>query len=345
MEEEVEVYLVNGQRYNVTDWPEPYKILWLSENLNAEKVEPEGDEIKMDTSIFGIPGGLGPKPEASNAGYEEFDLTSLINTLYSDEIKEFDAENPVKDMPFWEVFIGGSVIEGTDELEYNKITEITDRGFDEPWDADLKSSIINAAVNPKFIKEDYTPTGVPGEIIPDEREMYSQPDVSRFKNQPSITAALDEGLITVNDLTLGMYPGYTGWVDTYGDRVAGAKMNSGIKLPNGKELTNAEVYKIMWQNDMPYDTEVEKIKRRARNKVNRFVLQDASQIQTIIDASKLNQPYIFEDQAVEDTFVNDVFNEEALSLDPDFNIKDFNGFLNGRGYRKDLERSLELLKR
>jgi len=344
MEEEVEVYLVNGQRYNVTDWPQQYKILWLSENLDAKKVEPEGDEIKIDTSIFGIPGGVSSKTEDTNAGYEEFDLTSIINTLYSDEIKKFDAENPVTDMGFVETLLGGSVIEGNDKFEANQITEITDRSFDEPWDADLESSIINAALNPKFIKEDYTPTGVQDEIIPDEREMYSQPDVSKFKNQPSITAALDEGLITKHDLTLGMYPGYTGWVDYYGDKVAGAKMGSGITLPDGRELTNAEVYKIMWQNDMPYDTNVEKLKRRARNKVNRFVLQDANQIQTIIDASKLNQPYIFEDQAVEDTFVNDVFNEEALSLDEDFNIKDFNGFLNGRGYREDLERSLELLK-
>ena len=354
--EETEVYLVNGERVNVTDWPQQYKILWLSNNLNAERVEAKEDEVRVDRSMFG-------KPDISvstdtNAGYKDFDLTSLIKDLYRDDVQQFDEKYPaVPESPQGITAVGDWLVEGLtipdpENTEYSKILGLQHEDYKNK--PEVKSAIINAAINPIDIDKPGR-TGVPGEIMYEglglsddskneyELEMYSQQDVSRFMKQPSIQKALELGFINKKDLALGMYPGYTAWVETMGDQISDDP--SGIKLPDGRELTNREVYKIMWKNDMPYDSEVEKLKRRARNKVNKFVLQDAHQIETIIDLEKLNQPYIFEEYAVEDTFVNDVFNEEALSLDEDFNIKDFNGFLNNRGFKNNLQQKiLELNK-
>ena len=73
-----------------------------------------------------------------------------------------------------------------------------------------------------------------------------------------------------------------------------------------------------------------RLKREARRKVDRFVLRSPDQIESIIDLTKLDQPYIFEEFAEEDGFVEELFGVESLKIDPNFNIRDFNGFLVNR---------------
>ena len=274
--EEVEVYLVNGERVNVTDWPHQYKILWLSNNLNAERVEAKEDDLPVDKSMFG-------KPDISvstdtNAGYKDFDLTSLIKDLYRDDVQQFDEKYPaVPESPQGITAVGDWLVEGLtipdpENTEYSKMLGLQHEDYKNK--PEVKSAIINAAINPIDIDKPGR-TGVPGEIMYEglglsddskneyELEMYSQQDVSRFMKQPSIQKALELGFINKKDLALGMYPGYTAWVETMGDQISDDP--SGIKLPDGRELTNREVYKIMWKNDMPYDSEVENLKMRARN--------------------------------------------------------------------------------
>ena len=103
--EELEIYLVDGERVNVSNWPEQYKILWLSNNLNAKRVDAKEDEIPVDKSMFGTP-DLSPVLPDTNAGYQDFNLTNIIKNLYSDEVQAFDIKNPpvqddkLLDVPF-----------------------------------------------------------------------------------------------------------------------------------------------------------------------------------------------------------------------------------------------------
>ena len=58
----------------------------------------KGDEIALDTSIFGIPGGITPESEIGPdmygpslpQGYQDFDLTELTNQLFSRDIEKYD---------------------------------------------------------------------------------------------------------------------------------------------------------------------------------------------------------------------------------------------------------------
>jgi len=346
MEEELFIYqLPTGDRVNLTNTTDVSRMLWLSFNSDAKRVEPNEEEITLDTSIFGIPGGIKPTPAPDHypgigpQPYDQFDLNTMLEQLTSSKIKQYDQETPA-DITMVDAIFGAS----PQDTEFAKITSITD----DLNNKELRSAIINAALNPKVIKEDYTQTGVEDEIIYEglgldhKDEMYSQQDVAGFMRQPSIKKALDAGLITEKDLALGMYPGYTAWLETMGNQVSNEP--SGIKLPDGRELTTREVFKIMWQNDMPFNTDVERVKREGRRKVDRFVLKTPKQIESVIDAEKLNQPYIFEEFAVDDEFVDNMFNIEALSRDKDFNIKDFNGFLNQRGHIEDIQNAITKLE-
>tara|TARA_R100000664_G_scaffold32744_1_gene48175 strand:- start:616 stop:8517 length:7902 start_codon:yes stop_codon:yes gene_type:complete len=348
MEEELFIYqLPTGDRVNLTNATDVSRMLWLTYNSDAERVEPNQEEITLDTSIFGVPGGIQPVespdyyPGIGPQPYDQFDLNTMLEQLTSSKIKQYDKETP-SDITMVDAIFGAS----PQDTEFAKISGITD---DITNNAELRSAIINAALNPKVEKEDYIRTGVEGESIYEglgldpEFELYSQKDVGGFMRQPSIKKALDAKLITKKDLALGMYPGYTGWVESMGNNIDEGP--SGIKLPNGKELTNREVFKIMWQNDMPFNTDVERVKREGRRKVNRFVLKTPKQIESIIDAEKLNQPYIFEEYAIDDEFIDSIFNTKALSRDKDFNIKDFNGFINHRGHREDIQNTIKRLEK
>ena len=337
--EELEIYqLPDGQRVDITNWPDDYKFIWLAENSEAEAVEPKGDEIALDTSIFGIPGGITPESEIGSdmygpslpQGYQDFDLTEMTNQLFSRDIEKYDKK------------MGGFDSDEKFNTKLNLSLEDIKR-------EDVKDAVIKNYIDLQkniFGEFDERIPGLEGELASgtdsysqEDRDsaVYGKIDRQTFINQPSIKLALEEGMITVGDLQNGMYPGYTAWPKNASKEISGM---SGITTPEGYELSNAEVYEIMWQTDMPFNTDVERLKRESRRKVNRFVLKTPGQIESIIDLQKLNQPYIYEEFAEDDGFIESFFSTEALSQDPDFNIKDFNGFLANRGHKNYLQEQL-----
>ncbi len=105
-------------------------------------------------------------------------------------------------------------------------------------------------------------------------------------------------------------------------------------------------------------------KNRARRKISAFQSKSDSEIDSYIDLRKLNQPYIYEDSYVAEneqvnegmkmyspelaemlgqgtSFVDEMYDNDALSS-RNINTRDFGGFLQAKGYDKDLKRFLEL---
>ena len=335
--EELEIYqLPDGQRVDITNWPDDYKFIWLAENSEAEAVEPKGDEIALDTSIFSQ--YISPKSQAGPdmygpslpQGYQDFDLTEMTNQLFSREIEKYDRK------------MGG--FDSDEKFDTKLNLSLEDLKREDVKDAVLRNYIdLQKNIRGEF---DERIPGLEGELASgidsysqEDRDnaVYGKIDRQTFINQPSIKLALEEGMITIGDLQNGMYPGYTAWPKNASKEISGM---SGITTPEGYELSNAEVYEIMWQTDMPFNTDVERLKRESRKKVDRFVLKTPGQIESIIDLQKLNQPYIYEEFAEDDGFIESFFSTDALSQDPDFNIKDFNGFLANRGHKKYLQEQL-----
>lgn len=339
--EELEIYqLPDGERVDISSWPEDTKFLWLASNPGAKVTEPSQQELetfKPDKSIFsGIPiieesVTMGPEQPGLNIPYEDFDLNALTNNLFSQEVQAFDRER------------------GT--LDDTELFDITFAREDK-LDDETKKTILQAyninrnklkpeASNYSFSSLDDETSGFGSDAPFPEDAMYQQQDVKMFLKQPSILKALEEGLITKQDLSQGMYPGYTSWPTRTSGSIEGM---SGITTDEGRELSNAEVYELMWQYDMPYNNDVERLKREARKKVDRFVLRSPNQIESIIDLTKLDQPYIFEEFAEEDGFVEELFGVESLKMDTNFNIKDFNGFLVNRQHKKYLQDALQKIE-
>ena len=84
------------------------------------------------------------------------------------------------------------------------------------------------------------------------------PDLLSEQGLAAVQKALEDGLITKQDLSQGMYPGFTSWPTRTSGSIEGM---SGIITDDGRELSNAEVYELMWQYDMPYNNDVERLKR------------------------------------------------------------------------------------
>ena len=334
--EELFIYqLPDGQRVDVSNWPETEKFLWLASNPNAKAVEATEEETNMQTideSMFG--GGkirILPETPFSQTGipYEDFDLNKMTQNLFSENIQAFDREKG--------------------ELDD---TELFDTTFfrEDKLDDETKKTILQAYnINKNKLDPEasnFSISGIEGigvgtDVDYPEDAVYQQQDAKLFLNQPGILKALEEGLITKQDLSQGMYPGYTSWPTRTSGEIEGM---SSITTDEGRQLSNAEVYELMWQYDMPYHTNVERLKREARRKVDRFVLRNPSQIEAIIDLEKLDQPYIFEEFAEEDGFVEDFFGVESLKIDPNFNIKDFNGFLVNRQHKDYIQGMLNKVK-
>ena len=297
--EELFIYqLPDGQRVDVSNWPETEKFLWLASNPNAKAVEATEEELSMqpmDESMFGS-GNMRILPETpfSQTGipYEDFDLNKMTQNLFSENIQAFDREKG--------------------ELDDKELFNITFDREDE-LDDETKKTILQAYnINKNKLDPEasnFSISGIEGigvgtDVDYPEDAVYQQQDAKLFLNQPGILKALEEGLITKQDLSQGMYPGYTSWPTRTSGEIEGM---SSITTDEGRQLSNAEVYELMWQYDMPYHTNVERLKREARRKVDRFVLRNPSQIEAIIDLEKLDQPYIFEEFAEEDGFVEDFF--------------------------------------
>ena len=85
-------------------------------------------------------------------------------------------------------------------------------------------------------------------------------------------------------------------------------------------------------------------KKRARKKISMFQSKSDSEIESYIDLQKLNQPFIYEDKYVaegEVPFVDEMYDNNSLTS-RNINTLDFGGFLQSKGYDKDLKRFLEL---
>jgi len=190
-------------------------------------------------------------------------------------------------------------------------------GIDVETQYDLFAGDIDGNEELKQRIEDYKS----GKLIPFKEGDYEATDWLKFNSNPNLEEALKLGLISSMDLKYGMYPGHTDWVDK-------ADMSADAR--------------IAWKNEMPYDSDIERLKRESRRKVDRFILKNPYQIDTEIDARKLNQPFIFEEYEENDGFVDEVFDVENLSKNIEkFNLKDFNGFLVNRGHKKYIQNFID----
>jgi hypothetical protein len=79
----------------------------------------------------------------------------------------------------------------------------------------------------------------------------------------------------------------------------------------------------------------------AIKKVNAFRTKRPDEIETYINVSKLNTPYIYEDYNEGDDFVSTLFDSNELAS-RNINLNDFNGFLTEKGYKDDIKRMKEL---
>ena len=337
--EELEIYqLPDGERVDISRWPEDTKFLWLASNPGAKISEPSQEELanfKPDTSIFsGIPiieesVTMGPQPPGLSIPYEDFDLNALTNNLFSQEVQAFDRQKGTLD--------DKELFDTTFDISLN-IDDETKKNVLQAYNININKLDPEAS---NFSISGMENIGAGTDADYPEDAVYQQQDAKLFLNQPSIQKALEDGLITKQDLSQGMYPGFTSWPTRTSGSIEGM---SGIITDDGRELSNAEVYELMWQYDMPYNNDVERLKREARRKVDRFVLRSPDQIESIIDLTKLDQPYIFEEFAEEDGFVEELFGVESLKLDPNFNIRDFNGFLVNRQHKKYLQNALQKIE-
>ena len=124
-------------------------------------------------------------------------------------------------------------------------------------------------------------------------------DYNDFKNDTNLASAYAMGKITDEDLRNSGIVEKTGPVSVF-------------ETPNVQENTES------------------------LNNVNKFVTKTKEQIDDIVSFKKLDQPYQFQDnEGSDDTFVKDNFNVADLEKRRGFNVKDFNGFLQENGYKKD----------
>jgi hypothetical protein len=81
----------------------------------------------------------------------------------------------------------------------------------------------------------------------------------------------------------------------------------------------------------------ERSKQESINKISSLRQKTKEEIDLAINQGKLNTPYKYEELASEDSFVDDVYGEAELAL-LNINPKDFDGFLEEKGYKKDFIR-------
>jgi len=79
----------------------------------------------------------------------------------------------------------------------------------------------------------------------------------------------------------------------------------------------------------------------AKRKIATYQVKTPDEVNSYINIQKLNQPYIYEGDLEDASLVNEIYNGEELA-ETNTNINDFGGFLQERGFDKDLKRFLEL---
>lgn len=72
----------------------------------------------------------------------------------------------------------------------------------------------------------------------------------------------------------------------------------------------------------------------AKNKISALRMKTQEEMDFAIQQKRLDKPYAYESSASEDTFVNDLY-DSSLLASMNINPKDFDGFLEERGFKKD----------
>ncbi len=72
----------------------------------------------------------------------------------------------------------------------------------------------------------------------------------------------------------------------------------------------------------------------AKNKISALRVKTQEEIDFAIQQKRLDTPYAYQNSASEDTFVNDLY-DSSLLASMNVNPKDFDGFLEERGFKKD----------
>tara|TARA_R110000782_G_scaffold270024_1_gene369300 strand:- start:42 stop:6236 length:6195 start_codon:yes stop_codon:yes gene_type:complete len=78
-----------------------------------------------------------------------------------------------------------------------------------------------------------------------------------------------------------------------------------------------------------------------REKVDEYRLKSSGEISEMIINEKLDKPFIYEEVAVDDDFIDTVFSDAQLDGLTGFNKQDFNGFITEKGYKEDYLKRLE----
>tara|TARA_R110002153_G_scaffold258461_1_gene417858 strand:+ start:2929 stop:9447 length:6519 start_codon:yes stop_codon:yes gene_type:complete len=79
---------------------------------------------------------------------------------------------------------------------------------------------------------------------------------------------------------------------------------------------------------------------KVREKVDEFRIKSTEEITEILFNEKLDKPFIYEESAEDDGFVDAVFSNQIDRLSG-FNKQDFNGFITEKGYKRDYLKRLE----
>ena len=72
----------------------------------------------------------------------------------------------------------------------------------------------------------------------------------------------------------------------------------------------------------------------AKRKISSLRRKTDQELDIYIDQERLDKPYAFEQSASEDTFVDDLYDSSMLTM-MNINVRDFDGFLEERGFKKD----------
>ena len=80
---------------------------------------------------------------------------------------------------------------------------------------------------------------------------------------------------------------------------------------------------------------------KVRAKVDEFRIKSSEEISEILSNENLDKPFIYEEVAVDDGFIDTVFSDVQLDALTGFNKKDFDGFITEKGYKADYLKRLE----
>jgi hypothetical protein len=121
-------------------------------------------------------------------------------------------------------------------------------------------------------------------------------DADEVNRDPNIQAAIKAGIITEQDLVAAGY----------------------------KQPKQVDVLSQPNQQRVQY----------AKNKISALRIKTQEEMDLAIQQRRLDTPYAYEGSASEDTFVDDLYGSSMLAL-MNINPKDFDGFLEERGFKKD----------